>query len=235
MITPEQNKEITQYLVAKNLPIDLVLEVKDHMIEQIESMENLCFEEAFEQVKISWKEELKMVFSFRLGFIHRITQFQNNVGGKINKNFFLKSLYLMLVFIFITFILGRNNFKIFEIVMLYTYYSCIAITLLVFILNFKILKSTFFVTLPKINIYQKGSGILISGSTQILLFNILLFDKIKYFYSTYMLFNLEFSLRNFAETFINYLYLWMWIFGLLYFLSYKKSIKELQNRINLKL
>jgi hypothetical protein len=51
MITPEQNKEITQYLVAKNLPIDLVLEVKDHMIEQIESMENLCFEEAFEQVK----------------------------------------------------------------------------------------------------------------------------------------------------------------------------------------
>jgi hypothetical protein len=39
--------------------------------------------------------------------------------------------------------------------MLYTYYSCIAITLLLFILNFKILKSTFFVTLPKINIYQK--------------------------------------------------------------------------------
>ena len=37
MITPEQNKEITRYLVAKNLPIDLVLEVKDHMIEQIES------------------------------------------------------------------------------------------------------------------------------------------------------------------------------------------------------
>ena len=235
MITPEQNKEITKYLVAKNLPIDLVLEVKDHMIEQIESMENVCFEEAFEHVKISWKEELKMVFSFRLGFIHRITQFQNNVGGKINKNFLLKSLYLMLVFVFITFIFARINIKIFEIVMLYTYYSCIAITILLFILNFKILKSTFFVTLPKINIYQKGSGILFSGGTQILLFNILLFDKIKYFYSTYMLFNLEFSLRNFAETFLNYLYLWMWLFGLLYFLAYKKSIKELQNRVNLKL
>lgn len=235
MITPEQNKTITTYLQSKNLPIDLVLEIKDHMIEQIENKENLTFEEAFEKVKESWKEELKMVYTFRLGFIHRITQFQNNIGGKINKNFFLISLYLMSIFVFITFILARINIKIFEIVMLYTYYSCIAITLLVFILNFKILKSTFFVTLPKINIYQKGSGILISGGTQILLFNILLFDKIKYFYSTYMLFNLEFSLRNFAETFINYLYLWMWIFGLLYFLSYKKSIKELQNRINLKL
>ena len=235
MITPEQNKTITTYLQSKNLPIDLVLEIKDHMIEQIENKENITFEEAFEKVKISWKEELKMVYTFRLGFIHRITQFQNNIGGKINKNFFIISLYLMTIFVFITFIFARINIKIFEIVMLYTYYSCIAITLLVFILNFKILKSTFFVTLPKINIYQKGSGILISGSTQILLFNILLFDKIKYFYSTYMLFNLEFSLRNFAETFINYLYLWMWIFGLLYFLSYKKSIKELQNRINLKL
>ena len=235
MITPEQNKTITTYLLSKNLPIDLVLEIKDHMIEQIENKENITFEEAFEKVKISWKEELKMVYTFRLGFIHRITQFQNNIGGKINKNFFIISLYLMTIFVFITFIFARINIKIFEIVMLYTYYSCIAITLLVFILNFKILKSTFFVTLPKINIYQKGSGILISGSTQILLFNILLFDKIKYFYSTYMLFNLEFSLRNFAETFINYLYLWMWIFGLLYFLSYKKSIKELQNRINLKL
>ena len=235
MITPEQNKTITTYLLSKNLPIDLVLEIKDHMIEQIENKENLTFEEAFEKVKESWKEELKMVYTFRLGFIYRITQFQNNIGGKINKNFFLISLYLMSIFVFITFILARINIKIFEIVMLYTYYSCIAITLLLFILNFKILKSTFFVTLPKINIYQKGSGILFSGGTQILLFNILLFDKIKYFYSTYMLFNLEFSLRNFAETFINYLYLWMWIFGLLYFLSYKKSIKELQNRINLKL
>ena len=235
MITPEQNKEITTYLLSKNLPIDLVLEIKDHMIEQIENKENLSFEEAFEKVKISWKEELKMVYTFRLGFIHRITQFQNNIGGKINKNFFIISLYLMTIFVFITFIFARINIKIFEIVMLYTYYSCIAITLLLFILNFKILKSTFFVTLPKINIYQKGSGILFSGGTQILLFNILLFDKIKYFYSTYMLFNLEFSLRNFAETFLNYLYLWMWLFGLLYFLAYKKSIKELQNRINLKL
>jgi hypothetical protein len=95
MITPEQNKTITTYLLSKNLPIDLVLEIKDHMIEQIENKENLTFEEAFEKVKISWKEELKMVYTFRLGFIHRITQFQNNIGGKINKNFFIISLYLM--------------------------------------------------------------------------------------------------------------------------------------------
>ena len=235
MITPEQNKEITQYLVAKNLPIDLVLEVKDHMIEQIESMENLYFNEAFEQVKISWKEELKMVFSFRLGFIHRITQFQNNVGGKINKNFFLKSLYLMLVFIFITFILGRNNFKIFEIVMNYTYYACIGSTLLLILLNFKIFKSTFFVSLPKINIFQKGANQIFVGGIYILLFNNLLFNRYEFLRATYKLFNSEFSIKIISETLFNYVYLWMWLFGLLYFLAYKKSIKELQNRVNLKL
>ena len=46
MITPEQNKTITTYLQSKNLPIDLVLEIKDHMIEQIENKENLTFEQA---------------------------------------------------------------------------------------------------------------------------------------------------------------------------------------------
>lgn len=235
MITPEQNKTITTYLLSKNLPIDLVLEIKDHMIEQIENKENLTFEEAFEKVKISWKEELKMVYTFRLGFIHRITQFQNNIGGKINKNFFLISLYLMSIFVFITFIFARINIKIFEIVMLYTYYSCIAITLLLFILNFKILKSTFFVTLPKINIYQKGTTQLLIGGIYILIFNNLLFNRSEFLHGTYKLFNLEFTLKNISETLLNYLYLWMWLFGLLYFLSYKKSIKELQNRINLKL
>lgn len=235
MITTEQNKEIIRYLAAKNLPIDLVLEVKDHMIEQIENMENVCFEQAFEQVKISWKKELKMILSFRLGFIHRITQFQNNVGGKINKNFLLKSLYLMLVFVFITFILGRNNFKIYEIVMNYTYYSCIAITLLLFLLNFKIFKSTFFVIIPKISIFQKGANQLFGGGLLILLFNNFLFDKTKYFLSTYKLFHSEFSFKILAETIFNYAYIWMWLFGLLYFLAYKKSIKELQNRVNLNL
>lgn len=235
MITTEQNKEITLYLVAKNLPIDLVLEVKDHMIEQIESMENVCFEESFEQVKISWKEELKMVFSFRLGFIHRITQFQNNIGGKINKNFFLKSLYLISVFIFITFILGRNNFKIFEILMVITYYSCIAVTFFLFLLNFKIFKSILFVTLPKINIFQKGANQLFVGGIYILLFNNLLFNRNEFLRATYKLFNSEFSIKIISETLFNYVYLWMWLFGLLYFLAYKKSIKELQNRVNLKL
>lgn len=75
MITTEQNKEITRYLLSKNLPIDLALEVKDHMIEQIENMENVIFEEAFEQVKISWKEELKLVNNLRIPF-RKMTAFQ---------------------------------------------------------------------------------------------------------------------------------------------------------------
>lgn len=235
MITLEQNKEITQYLITKNLPIDLALEVKDHMIEQIESMENVCFEEAFEQVKISWKEELRMAFSFRIGLTHRITQFQNNIGRKINYKFFLKSLYLISAFIFITFLLGRKDFKLFEIVMNYTYYTCVAISFFIFISNLKISKKTFFISYSNINIYQKGSSFLFLGGFYILIFNNLMFNKNQYLFSTYKLFQLEHSLKIFAETLLNYGYLWMWLFGLLYFLAYKKSIKELQYRVNLKL
>ena len=46
MITKEQNTEITKFLLSKKLPIDLLLEVKDHFISQIldlEKEENLSF------------------------------------------------------------------------------------------------------------------------------------------------------------------------------------------------
>lgn len=235
MITTEQSKEITKYLLSKKLPIDLILEVKDHMIEQIENMEVLPFEEAFEKVKLSWKKEMKMVFSFRLGIIHRITQFQNKIGGKINKNFFLKSISLLSVFIFFSFLLGKNNFNFFEILMTYAYYTCISITAFIFISNFKVSKSTFFVSIPKINIFQRGANQLFTGGIYMLIFNNLMFNKNEFLLATYKLFNSEISTKIIFETLLNYIYLWMWLFGLLYFLAYKKSIKELQKRINLEL
>ena len=108
MITTEQNKEITRYLVAKNLPIDLVLEVKDHMIEQIESMENVCFEESFEQVKISWKEELKIVFSFKSP-LKKITAFQKRILNKIENEIFIKTIKLFLPFFITSIILTIYN------------------------------------------------------------------------------------------------------------------------------
>lgn len=59
MNTVQENK-ITDYLVSRNLSLDIQIEIKDHMINQIIDLqleENLSFEEAFSRVKESWKNE----------------------------------------------------------------------------------------------------------------------------------------------------------------------------------
>ena len=65
MITEIQLTEIRNYLLSKKLPIDILIEVNDHFISQINDLqkkENLNFEEAFEKVKESWKEDLRIVY-----------------------------------------------------------------------------------------------------------------------------------------------------------------------------
>ena len=67
MFTESQHTEIRNYLLSKKLPIDILIEVNDHFISQISDLqreENLSFEEAFEKTKESWKDELKIEFSF---------------------------------------------------------------------------------------------------------------------------------------------------------------------------
>ena len=61
MLTETHLTEIRNYLLSKKLPIDILIEVNDHFISQINDLqkkENLNFEEAFEKVKESWKEEI---------------------------------------------------------------------------------------------------------------------------------------------------------------------------------
>lgn len=62
MISTVQESKVTEYLISKNLSLDLQIEIKDHMINQImdlELEENLSFEEALSRVKELWKDEFK--------------------------------------------------------------------------------------------------------------------------------------------------------------------------------
>ncbi|MCT2562284.1 hypothetical protein [Chryseobacterium herbae] len=64
MMTEIQENEVTDYLIFQKLPLDILLEIKDHMISQIldvQTHENLNFEDAFLKVKKSWDGEFKMV------------------------------------------------------------------------------------------------------------------------------------------------------------------------------
>ncbi|MCX8533681.1 hypothetical protein [Chryseobacterium luquanense] len=62
-MTTEQKNEVRQYLLAKKLPVDLMMEVEDHFISQINEVQaekNLSFNDAFNVAIISWHDDLKL-------------------------------------------------------------------------------------------------------------------------------------------------------------------------------
>ncbi|WP_213277248.1 hypothetical protein [Chryseobacterium indologenes] len=64
MITGEQESKITDYLIAQQLSLDILVEIRDHMISQISDLqnkENISFEDAFLKTKESWNGEFKLV------------------------------------------------------------------------------------------------------------------------------------------------------------------------------
>ncbi|MDV3798141.1 hypothetical protein CMU10_08145 [Elizabethkingia anophelis] len=63
MNTLSQNNPIRQYLLAKKIPWDIMLEVEDHIHTQVQDLEiskNLTYEEAFLEVQLLWKKDLKI-------------------------------------------------------------------------------------------------------------------------------------------------------------------------------
>ena len=233
MITPEQNKEITRYLVAKNLPIDLVLEVKDHMIEQIESMENLCFEEAFEQVKISWKVEF--IYKFSFSRLKMLTNYEISIQKENYSKIFLKTFCYFTPLLIITLLLAYYNTSLYKFTIETVYYFCVIVTGTLLLINFKIQKTTFNTYSKRISVYQKGASNFLVGGLFILIYNVFIPNNDKDLVAIHKLLNFEISFKILFHLLATYVYIIWWLFGLLYFLAYKKSIKELQNRVNLKL
>lgn len=236
MITPEQNKTITTYLLSKNLPIDLVLEIKDHMIEQIENKENLSFEEAFEKVKISWKEELKMVFSFKSP-LKKITAFQKRILNKIENEIFIKTIRLFLPFFIASIILTiyKKEFSKNVIFIIYLIISLInAFSLIYF---YKISRTINLIRKKRISVYQGSSQLFFVGGMYVFIFNLMNFDERfeKFSHSIQSIFNGDFSNISYFPILYTYIFIFGWLIGLFYFLNYRKSISELKQRINLKL
>ncbi|WP_160135859.1 hypothetical protein [Chryseobacterium sp. c4a] len=91
MITLTQEKEIQQYLLSKHLNQKLFLEIKDHFIQQISTLmeeQKSNFEDAFQDTKLSWKQELDFVkadlFSFR-----KITKIEKEILQRKFRNIML--------------------------------------------------------------------------------------------------------------------------------------------------
>ncbi len=116
MFTDSQLTEIRNYLLSKKLPIDILIEVNDHFISQISDLqreENLSYEEAFEKTKESWKDELKIEFSF---FGDNESKIIKRIKKKQNIEFLTKTLKIYLPFLISSFLLANfSNINIFKI------------------------------------------------------------------------------------------------------------------------
>lgn len=236
MITNAQNKEITKYLLSKNLPIDLVLEVKDHMIEQIENMENVSFEEAFEEVKLSWKDELKMVFSLKSPF-RKLTKFQKKVVKKIEYEILIKCIKLFLPFLVLSIMITLYNKELSKTINFIVYLIIAIISVLSMIFFNKTYRSINLIKRKNISIYQASSQLYFLGGMYVIIFNLLNLDERfeKFYRSIYAIYTKDFQSISFFAIFNTYVFIFCWLLGLFFFLNYRKTLIVLKQRINLKL
>ena len=113
MLSETQLTEIRNYLLSKKLPIDILIEVNDHFVSQINDLqreENLSYEDAFEKTKESWKDELKIEFSF---FGDNESKIIQRIKKKQNIEFLTKTLKIYLPFLISSFLLAikRDEYR----------------------------------------------------------------------------------------------------------------------------
>ena len=235
MITTEQEREINLYLLGKNLPMDVLLEVKDHMVEQIENMEDVDFGTAFNHVKLTWEKELTLKWYFwSFGFRTKLHQqaLYSAIKSKVTLSFKLLLAYI-LVYSFL-FSINANLAYYF----IYSIHIMIGIiSSIVCLFNYKLLNTTTFNYKKKISYLQRGSAILFVSWFQLMIVILFSFDMhfnhLKNFIGGLMKLNVS------DIPYLSLISLHLWAFlivlGYLYFVDYKKTITNLQKRINLKL
>ncbi|WBV50842.1 hypothetical protein [Chryseobacterium gambrini] len=99
MFSKEQEQEITDYLMLHKLPLDILLEVKDHMISQvadIQTEENLNFQNAFHKTQKLWESEFKRT-TYSAFFSEEIPVIVKKIVKERYFSIFKKSLLLGLV------------------------------------------------------------------------------------------------------------------------------------------
>ncbi|WP_426476215.1 hypothetical protein ACP3T3_12660 [Chryseobacterium sp. CBSDS_008] len=144
MITEAQENKMTDYLVAQQLSLDILVEIRDHMINQISNIqcnENISFEEAFLKVKESWNGEFKKV-NYLLFYPEKIPLIAKRIIQEKYSVLFKKSLMvgtlafavnLLLIFI-------SGNQKQYDLFFKLLNGSFVTATILIWILNYKIWK-----------------------------------------------------------------------------------------------
>lgn len=143
-MTEAQENKVTDYLVAQELSLDILVEIRDHMISQIldiQCSENISFEEAFLRVKESWSREFKMV-NYLLFYPTKIPLIAKRIIREKYRGIFKKSLMIAVLAFVINLLLifmagNQEEYKLFFRLL---NGSFVLTTILIWIFNYKIWK-----------------------------------------------------------------------------------------------
>ena len=241
MMTIQQQQKIVDFLLDKRISIDLVLEIKDHMMDQCTEMmdvEHLNFEQAFEKTKECWKDELKMVYNFNSLSFKKIAKIQKDSLSKIYGEQLLKSLKFFIPFLIAGAVLTLFAPAFANTFFLVVYAATILVTIFYNVKYYRLNESSTAKEKRRISIYQRGTILFRLAGIYIILFNLMSFESrmLKYKATLYQL--THHKIINFDGIFnlINpFIFVGIWILGLLYFLQYKNSVSKIKERVKLNL
>lgn len=233
MISPEQHKEIVNYLFSKKLPLDLLVEVEDHMKEQIESLldDGKTFEDAFAETKQNWQKDLSEKWMLFRG---KRTRLENESARQTNREKNFSALkwtlpYIVLV-VFLTFY--QPEMAKFTIIAANFVIGVYCIYLM--IRNYKLFQSASGHTNRRnISILQRKCSFLVFGAEAIL-FNVWMIRLFEKFQAA--LYNFpQLNSNGWISLTVPFVFIYNGILGILYFNDYKKAVEILKQKINFKL
>jgi len=232
----EQIDLIRDYLIFQKLPLDILLEVEDHMVSQvldIQKTEDIGFEEAFLKTQKLWEDEFKMT-AYSIFYSEKIPVIVKKiVKAKYNKilkkSFFYASISFAVNLLLLYCSDSQETYNTFFQIQNLLFLLAPA---LVWVFNYKIRKyvkrdfkykgRSFF------SIYQQNIGIMVV-STSTMAQIVAKEGKYAYlFFKTDNTENVFLALANLAIPFFAQIVV---IFGILNFFEHKKTLKKLSEFI----
>lgn len=236
-MTAEQEKQITGYLIFQKLPLDILFEVKDHMISQvleIQCNDNLDFDEAFHKTKKLWENEFKLTHYYAF-YSEKIPVIVKKIVKERYNNILKKSFLLGLVAFGVNLLLIYFSDSTEMYASFFRAQNCLFILapFLVLVTNYKMrkyvkrdykYKGRLFYTM-----YQQNMGLLLICTTSMAQ---IISKEGKYgylFFKTGDTTHIPFIL---VTLILPFLVQTMIIFFLINFFEHKKTIIRLQNSLN---
>lgn len=238
MMTKEQEEEITDYLMLHRLPLDILLEVKDHMISQIADIqmeENVGFDEAFLKTKKLWGSEFKMT-RYSIFYQEQIPVIVKKIAKARYNNILKKSLLLGLISFAVNILLIflANNEEVYSTLFKIQNGLFVLFTFGVWFFNRKIWKyvKQDFKYRGRLfySMYQQNTGLLVVSMTSMAQ---IISKKGIYPYLFFRTNDHSEIIFVLATLVLPYCIQVIIIFGLINFFEHKKSLEKMKDFLNL--